>query len=72
MATTTVKLNWQAIGVGVVVALSIVGFNAWCMNLVIDNAISKNMIRIMETYVTKAKFAECTSTLRRLDAKFPQ
>lgn len=52
------KLNWEAIGVGVCVALAVIGFNAWCMNLVIDNAISKNMMYIMETYLTKAEMKD--------------
>ena len=47
-------MNWEAIGVSVVVALALIGFNAWCMKLVIDNAIGKNMIVIMKTFVTKA------------------
>ena len=46
-------MNWEAIGVGIASVLAIVGFNAWCMRLVIDNSIAKNMILIMEKYATK-------------------
>jgi len=46
-------MNWEAIGVGIAAVLAIVGFNAWCMRLVIDNSIAKNMIIIMEKYATK-------------------
>jgi len=46
-------MNWEAIGVGIAAVLAIVGFNAWCMRLVIDNSIAKNMLLIMEKYATK-------------------
>ncbi len=49
-------MNWEAIGVGIAAVLAIVGFNAWCMRLVIDNAIAKNMLIIMEKYITKDDF----------------
>jgi hypothetical protein len=65
MTNDTQKLNWQAIGVGIAVALAMVAFNAWCMNLIIDNAISKNMITIMEKYCTKADLCNHVATMHR-------
>ena len=49
-------MNWQMIGISITVVLSGIGFNAWCMKLVIDNAVSKNMIIIMEKFVLKEDF----------------
>lgn len=53
MTSTEHRIDWQAVAVMISCALAIVAFNAWCMKLVIDNAISKNMISIMEKYATK-------------------
>jgi hypothetical protein len=50
------KIKWDAVGIAVTVAFAMIAFNAWCMKLVIENAISKNMITIMEKFVTKADF----------------
>lgn len=49
-------MDWQAIGVVITGVLAIVAFNAWCMKLVIDNAIGKNMLLIMEKFVLKEDF----------------
>ena len=49
-------MNWQMVGVSITGVLAVVAFNAWCMKLVIDNAVSKNMLIIMEKFVLKEDF----------------
>ena len=47
---------WQIIGICIPAVLAVIAFNAWCMKLVIDNAVAKNMIIIMEKFVLKEEF----------------
>ena len=47
---------WQIIGICIPSVLAIIAFNAWCMKLVIDNAVAKNMIIIMDKFVLKEEF----------------
>ena len=49
-------MNWQIVSISITAILAIVAFNAWCMKLVIDNAIGKNMLIIMERFVLKEDF----------------
>ena len=49
-------MNWQVVSICITAVLAIVAFNAWCMKLVIDNAIGKNMLLIMEKFVLKEDF----------------
>ena len=49
-------MNWQVISVCITAVLATVAFNAWCMKLVIDNAVAKNMLIIMEKFVLKEDF----------------
>ena len=49
-------MNWQIISISITAVLAIVAFNAWCMKLVIDNAVGKNMLIIMEKFVLKEDF----------------
>jgi len=49
-------MNWGVAGVSITGVLAIVAFNAWCMKLVIDNAIGKNMLLIMDKFLTKEEF----------------
>ena len=49
-------VKWDAVALAVTVVLAIVGFNAWCMKLIINDALSSNMAIITKEYVTKADF----------------
>lgn len=49
-------MNWQIVAVAIPAVLAAVAFNAWCMKLVIDNAVGKNMLIIMEKFVLKDDF----------------
>jgi len=49
-------MDWEPIGIGISVGFALVGFNGWVMKLVIDNAIGKNMLIIMDKFVTQADF----------------
>jgi len=50
------KINWEATGVVVCVIVVLIGFNAWCMKLVIDNAVKESFITVSQTFVTKDEF----------------
>lgn len=49
-------VNWELIGVGVVVFIAVIGANAWVMKLVIDNAVLKALKEIGRDYVLKEDF----------------
>ncbi len=63
------RMNWDIVGISITAVLAIVAFNAWCMKLVIGNEIAKNMILIMEKFVTKQEFSEhlerCPNRIKR-------
>jgi hypothetical protein len=49
-------IKWDAVALGVTVVLVLLGFNAWCMKLIINDALSNNMTIVMKEFVTKADF----------------
>ena len=54
--STERRFCWEATGVVVGVVLVLIGFNAWCMKLVIDNAVKESFITVSQTFVTKDEF----------------
>jgi len=46
-------INWEATGVMVGAVLAAIGFHAWCMKLIIHEALSKNMVIILKEFATK-------------------
>lgn len=50
------SIKWDAVAVAVTTVLAIICFNAWCMKLIINDALSSNMAIITKEYVTKADF----------------
>lgn len=49
-------MDMQAVGIGITAGVALVGFNAWAMKLVIDNAVLKAVNSISEKYLTKDDF----------------
>ena len=49
-------MDAETIGIGVAVASTLLGANAWFMKLVISSEISKCLLVISDKYVTKAEF----------------
>lgn len=51
-------MNWESIGVGVSVAVALLGANAWLMKLVISSEINKFHILVSKDFVSKEECSE--------------
>ena len=52
-------MNWEPIAIGVTVALSLLGANAWLMKLVIRSEINAFHVLMNKEFVTKAECKGC-------------
>lgn len=49
-------MDWPAIGVGVTVAIALLGANAWLMKMVLKGELSATLLAIEREFVTKEEF----------------
>jgi len=49
-------INWEATSTLIGAVLVAIGFNAWCMKLIINDALNKSMITTLKEFVTKDEF----------------